>query len=117
MAERSGNCTKYCVARKVAKLVVKLLEEIDIEQGDKERFLMLAPRAHSAIEFVIDDAAVRQAGEAVGAGLGHEISDIFRMLMQTRLDIVKALFEFGIELQRFNEQGLRASGGVVLIVF
>src|SRR3954452_5772190 len=62
-----GRRLEQDVAGEVAALVVEALEAVDVEHGDAQRRPVAARAAELAPEGLLPGAAVRQAGELVGA--------------------------------------------------
>ena len=58
-----GDLAEHFVADLVAVRVVEFLEEVDVHQNQSARRAFALPFAESALELVVEGAAIRQSGQ------------------------------------------------------
>jgi hypothetical protein len=65
LAQANGDVDQHLVADAVAVKIVDPLECVEIEQEHRMRAMTARRRAHCGLQFLIEQAAVRQAGERI----------------------------------------------------
>ena len=96
MRQHFGDLAEDFVADLVAMCVVELLEEVDVHQDQGARRALALPFAESAFEFVVEGAAIRQAGQRIGAGLGFVGFDFDGLGGKLFLGLLEPLLQLGV---------------------
>ncbi len=74
-AQESTNLTQHCVASAVAVAVVDGLEVVEVDIGEKARFLIARGAQEIAAKYFIEAASVEQPREFVGLCEGLKLLD------------------------------------------
>ena len=87
---------QHFVARLVAVRVVEFLEEVDVQEHQRAIGAFALPFAEAAFQLVVERAAIRQAGERIGPGLGFVGANFRRLSGELLFGLLEPLLQLAL---------------------